>query len=65
MERKPKEISEGDQQEALNWLLKEKEGKDIKILDPKTERKGREAAKKLFNKKISEFGQKELFKENI
>ena len=65
MERKPKEISEGDQQEALNWLLKEKEGKDIKILDPKTERKGREAAKKLFNKKISEFGQKELLKENI
>ena len=65
MERKPKEISEGDQQEALDWLLKEKEGKGIKILDPKTERKEREKAKKLFKKKIGEFGQKELFKENI
>lgn len=55
------EPNEKEEAEALEWLLKEREGKDIKILDPKTEREEREKAKKLFRKKISEFGQKELF----
>lgn len=57
-------ISRETEEEALNWLLKEKEGKNIKILDPKTEREERKKAKKLFKKKIGEFGQQELFPEN-
>ncbi|OGF62606.1 hypothetical protein A2926_01015 [Candidatus Giovannonibacteria bacterium RIFCSPLOWO2_01_FULL_44_40] len=61
MEREP---TEQEEKEALEWLLKEKEGKGIKILDPKTERKGREKAKKEFKKRLGEFGQKELFKKD-
>ena len=58
MEQKPKETPE----EALDWLLKKQEGENIKILDPKTERKEREKAKKEFKKRLGAFGQKELFK---
>ena len=61
MKEKPKEKETPE--EALDWLLKEKEGKGIKILNPKTEREEREKAKKLFKKKIGEFGQQELFKD--
>lgn len=60
MEQKPKETPE----EASNWRLKEKEGKDIKILNPREERKERREARKLFKKKLGELGQKELFKES-
>lgn len=56
-------ISRETEEEVLDWLLKEKEGKGIKIADAKTERKEREKAKKLFKKKIGDFGQKELFPE--
>ena len=55
MEQRPQETPE----EALDWLLKAKEGKNIKILDPKTEREERKKAKKL----LDNFGQKELFPE--
>lgn len=58
MERGP---TEQEKAEALNWLLKEKEGKDIKILNPKEERKERRGARKLFKKKVGNLGQKDLF----
>lgn len=60
MEQEPKETLE----EALDWLLKEKEGKNIKVLNPKEELKERRQARKIVKKKLGELGQKELFKEN-
>ena len=66
MEREPTEQpTEQEEEEALKWLLGEKEGKDIKILDPKEERKERQAARKKTKKLLDNFGQKKLFKENI
>ena len=59
MKETPKETPE----EALDWLLEEKEGKGIKILNPKEEQKERRVSRKLFKKKIGELGQKELFPE--
>ena len=59
MKETPKETPE----EALDWLLKAKEGEDIKILNPKEEQKERRVSRKLFKKKIGELGQKELFPE--
>lgn len=61
MEHEP---TEREETEALEWMLKEKEGKDIKILDPKEEREKRGRAKKKTKKLIADLDQKELFKEN-
>ena len=60
MEQEPKEH---DEERALDWLLKENEGKDIKIINPKEERAERKAARKKTKRLLDNFGQKELFKE--
>lgn len=60
MEREP---NEHEKQEALDWLLKEKEGQGIKISKPKEERRERGKNRKKIKKLIANFGQKELFPE--
>lgn len=69
MEKEPQELTcenptDEEEIEALEQFLKEKEGEDIRVIDPKKERGERRAARKKTKRLLANFGQKELFKEN-